>query len=77
MAADSDIIALDEPSTGLGATTKRAVQDAVFALINTGKTVIITSHDMEEVEMVCDECVILKNGEILANGSVRELRRAV
>ena len=77
LAADSDIIALDEPSTGLGATTKRAVQDAVFALINTGKTVIITSHDMEEVEMVCDGCVILKDGEVLASGPVRDLRKAV
>ena len=57
--------------------TKRAVQNAILALINTGKTVIITSHDMEEVEMVCDECVILKNGEVLANGSIKELRKTV
>ncbi|KAH0573048.1 ABC transporter family protein [Spironucleus salmonicida] len=75
LAANPQIIALDEPSCGLGATTKLIVQDAVFKLIQTGRTVVLTSHDMEEVEALCDKCVIMKDGIIIQQGDIYKIRK--
>jgi len=60
-----DILFLDEPTIGLDPTTKRVLWDLVEELNSEGRTIILCSHDMYEVELLCDEIGII-NGGILA-----------
>ena len=60
-----DILFLDEPTIGLDPTTKRVLWDLVEELNSTGHTIILCSHDMYEVELLCDEIGII-NGGVLA-----------
>jgi len=48
------ILALDEPSCGLGVTTKRFVHEAILRILNKNTTLVLTTHDMEEVEQLVD-----------------------
>ncbi|KAH0577123.1 ABC transporter family protein [Spironucleus salmonicida] len=75
LCANSQIIALDEPSCGLGAITKLIIQESVGNLLRQQKTIILTSHDMEEVESIVSNCIVMKDGSIMAQGSVNDLRK--
>ncbi|KAH0571895.1 ABC transporter family protein [Spironucleus salmonicida] len=74
LTSKANIIALDEPSTGLGALTKQVIQVATQKLIHLGKTVIITTHDLSEVAQLVDDVVLLKDGRINYCGSVDNMR---
>jgi len=69
------ILALDEPSCGLGVTTKRFVHEAILRVLNRETTLVLTTHDMEEVESLVDQCCIMNLGRVLQIGSVSQLRR--
>ncbi|CAL5987553.1 ABC_transporter family protein [Hexamita inflata] len=67
------VIAFDEPSCGLGVTTKRFVHQAILGVLSKDTTLLLTTHDMEEVEALADECCIMHFGRILKTGSVARM----
>lgn len=70
---DPDLIILDEPTSGLDPIGCREVKDLILALARRGKTVILSSHLLADVEDVCDRVVIYYGGRIQAMGSLQEL----
>lgn len=70
---DPDLIILDEPTSGLDPLGCRQVKDLIRALAQRGKTVLLSSHLLADVEDVCDRIAILYNGRIRASGSMHEL----
>jgi len=70
---DPDLIILDEPTSGLDPIGCREVKDLILALARRGKTVILSSHLLSDVEDVCDRVVIYYGGKIQAMGTLREL----
>ncbi|CEO33104.1 MAG: ABC transporter ATP-binding protein [Paraclostridium sordellii] len=77
MTGDPDVIFLDEPTAGLDVEGRVALHEEIKRLKNHGKTIIIASHDMAEVESLCDKLAILKDGEIAFLGTVDELKSNV
>lgn len=72
---NASLLILDEPSCGLGATTKRSVHDAVRSASSQDVTIILTTHDMEEAERVVDECCLMADGAVLRRGCVADMRK--
>lgn len=72
---EPELIFLDEPSTGLDPQARRNLWDVVNRIKSTGKTIILTTHYMEEAQYLCDEVAIMDHGEIIAQGSPDELIR--
>ena len=70
---DPDLIILDEPTAGLDPIGCREVKDLIVALAKRGKTVILSSHLLSDVEDVCDRVVIYYGGKIQANGTLKNL----
>src|SRR5881296_3594741 len=70
---DPDLIILDEPTSGLDPIGCREVKDLIVALARRGKTVILSSHLLSDVEDVCDRVVIYYGGRIQAMGTLKEL----
>src|SRR5438876_2903768 len=70
---DPDLVILDEPPSGLDPIGCREVKDLILALARRGKTVILSSHLLADVENVCDRVVIYYGGKIHAMGTLREL----
>ena len=70
---DPDLIILDEPTSGLDPLGCRQVKDLIRALARRGKTVLLSSHLLADVEDICDRIAILYNGRIQAMGSMHEL----
>ncbi|HUR20410.1 MAG TPA: ABC transporter ATP-binding protein [Vicinamibacterales bacterium] len=73
MLHDPDLYILDEPTTGLDPMARRQVHDILQGLRNDGKTVLISSHYLEEIEALADRVVILSSGEVVADGTPLEL----
>jgi len=70
---DPELVILDEPTSGLDPIGCRQVKDLMLALAERGKTIILSSHLLADVEDVCDRIAILYGGRIRAEGSVNEL----
>ncbi|MGC8829851.1 MAG: ATP-binding cassette domain-containing protein [Verrucomicrobiia bacterium] len=70
---DPDLIILDEPTSGLDPIGCREVKDLILALARRGKTIILSSHLLADVEDVCDRVVIYYGGRIQAMGELKEL----
>ncbi|HEY0454948.1 MAG TPA: ATP-binding cassette domain-containing protein [Verrucomicrobiae bacterium] len=70
---DPDLVILDEPTAGLDPIGCREVKDLIVALARRGKTVILSSHLLSDVEDVCDRVVIYYGGKIQALGTLKEL----
>jgi ABC-2 type transport system ATP-binding protein len=70
---DPDLVILDEPTAGLDPIGCREVKDLILALARRGKTVILSSHLLSDVEDVCDRVVIYYGGRIQANGTLKDL----
>ena len=67
MANDPIILFLDEPTTGLDPQARRNLWDVIRALRRAGKTIVLTTHYMEEAEDLCDRLAIMDHGQIIAN----------
>lgn len=72
---DPELVILDEPTSGLDPIGCRQVKDLMLALAQRGKTIILSSHLLADVEDVCDRISILYKGKVRAQGRVRELLR--
>jgi ABC-2 type transport system ATP-binding protein len=70
---DPRVLVLDEPTNGLDPEGIAEVREIVIAQVNKGKTLILASHILSEVEKICSHVAILKKGELLASGPVKEL----
>ncbi len=70
---DPEIVFLDEPTTGLDPRARRDVWEVVKGLKKAGKTIFLTTHYMEEAEVLADDIAIISNGKIIAHGSTNEL----
>ncbi|NTU54828.1 MAG: ABC transporter ATP-binding protein [Anaerolineales bacterium] len=66
---DPDLLFLDEPTTGLDPQARRALWDLVRDLRQTGKTILLTTHYMEEAEQLCDRVAIMDHGRIIELGT--------
>ncbi|AEX84931.1 ABC-type multidrug transport system, ATPase component [Marinitoga piezophila KA3] len=74
---DPDILFLDEPTTGLDPQSRRNIWEIVLNLKKAGKTIVLTTHYMEEAEYLSDRVYIIDHGKIIANGSVNELIKSL
>jgi ABC-2 type transport system ATP-binding protein len=70
---DPDLLVLDEPTSGLDPLGRMKVREIIQRVKNEGKTVFFSSHELGEVETVCDRVVIINDGELKAEGRVADL----
>ncbi len=70
---DPDLLMMDEPTTGLDPIGTRQIKDLILQLAKRGKTVLLCSHLLADVEDVCDRIAILYGGKIQSEGKVKEL----
>jgi lipooligosaccharide transport system ATP-binding protein len=70
---DPELIILDEPTTGLDPQARHLVWQGLRQLVKQGKTLLLTTHFMDEAERLCDQLSIIDHGEIIAEGAPRAL----
>lgn len=68
-----EVVFLDEPTTGLDPESRRDLHEEILRLKQGGHTVLLTTHQLDEAERLCDEVAIVHRGKILASGSPRNL----
>ncbi|GEN56297.1 ABC transporter ATP-binding protein [Halolactibacillus alkaliphilus] len=71
---ESELYILDEPTSGLDPLMEREFQALVKEQKALGKTVLLSSHILSEVEQICDDVAIIRQGEIIESGSIKDLR---
>ncbi|WP_151524738.1 ABC transporter ATP-binding protein [Serinicoccus kebangsaanensis] len=69
------ILLLDEPTTGLDPQARHVLWDRLFRLKETGTTLVVTTHFMDEAEQLCDRLIVVDHGRIMAQGSPGQLIR--
>ncbi len=70
---DPELVFLDEPTTGMDPAARRALWDVILGLRAAGHSVLLTTHYLEEAEILCDRVAIMDHGKILEEGTVDEL----
>ena len=70
---DPELLLLDEPTTGLDPQSRRHLWEVIKRIKKNGKSLILTTHYMEEANEICDQIAIMDRGKIIASGSPREL----
>ena len=73
LVGDPELLFLDEPTTGLDPQSRRQVWDIVNAFKRRGRTVVLTTHYMDEAEKLCDRIAVVDHGKVIARGTPREL----
>lgn len=74
--ANPDIVILDEPFSGLDPVNAMLLKELVKELINDGKIVLFSSHQMNYIEEFCDEIAILNDGKIVLSGNIEAIKRS-
>ena len=77
LVGDPDLLFLDEPTTGLDPQSRRQLWDIIRALRARGRTILLTTHYMDEAERLCDRVAIMDQGRVIALGSPAELIRSL
>jgi ABC-2 type transport system ATP-binding protein len=70
---DPELLFLDEPTTGLDPQSRRQLWDLIVDLRASGRSIVLTTHYMDEAEKLCDRVAIIDHGKVIALGSPREL----
>ena len=70
---DPDLLLLDEPTTGLDPQARHLMWERLSQLVQNGKSILLTTHFMDEAERLCHRLIVLDQGSIIAQGSPREL----
>jgi ABC-2 type transport system ATP-binding protein len=70
---DPDLVILDEPTSGLDPFARTRTREIIAGLRKRGKTVFFSSHELSEVEMVCDRLAILSRGRVVVEGAAEAL----
>jgi ABC-2 type transport system ATP-binding protein len=73
LVGDPDLLLLDEPTTGLDPQSRRQLWDIIRGFRAQGRTILLTTHYMDEAERLCDRVAIVDHGRVIALGSPREL----
>ena len=73
-ASDADLYILDEPTSGLDPLMERIFQECVLEVKAEGKSVLLSSHILSEVEKLCDKIAIIRQGKIIETGTLSEMR---
>jgi ABC-2 type transport system ATP-binding protein len=73
LVGDPELVFLDEPTTGMDPAARRMLWDVINRLRTEGRSVLLTTHYLEEAEILCDRIAIVDHGRILELGTVREL----
>jgi ABC-2 type transport system ATP-binding protein len=71
---DPDLLFLDEPTVGLDVEARRLLWDEIRALVDRGKTVLLTTHYLQEADALADRVVVINQGEIIAEGTPAEIK---
>jgi len=72
---DPDLLILDEPFSGLDPINAKLIEDEIYELKKAGKTIIFSTHRMEQVEEICDEIVLINRGRKILEGAVGALKQ--
>ena len=70
---DPELLFLDEPTTGLDPQSRRQLWDVIDRFRNSGRSVVLTTHYMDEAERLCDRIAIVDHGKVIARGTPKEL----
>jgi ABC-2 type transport system ATP-binding protein len=76
-AVDAELLFLDEPTIGLDPVSRRQVWNLMQDLKKEGKTILLTTHYMDEAEILSDKIVIIDNGKIVKEGNINDLRKII
>jgi len=74
---DPDVLIMDEPFTGLDPVNVRLLKEAFLEMKGRGKTLIFSTHQMEQVEELCESIAIVDQGRVIVSGAVRDVKRAM
>jgi ABC-2 type transport system ATP-binding protein len=74
LASDASLMILDEPTAGLDPLMEAVFQDALLDVVAEGRTVLLSSHILAEVETLCDRVTIIRKGRAVETGTLRDLR---
>lgn len=72
---DPDLIFLDEPTVGLDVHSRRAMWKQIRALLTRGKSILLTTHYIEEADALADRVIVINHGRIIANGTPAEIKQ--
>jgi ABC-2 type transport system ATP-binding protein len=73
---DPDVLLMDEPFAGLDPVNVALLKDAFLAMRDRGKTLVFSTHQLDQAEELCDSVAIIDRGRIIASGTTREVRRS-
>ena len=73
LVGDPELLFLDEPTTGLDPQSRRQLWDLIEAFKSDGRSILLTTHYMDEAERLCDRVAIVDHGKVIAHGTPREL----
>ncbi len=71
---EPELLVLDEPYNGLDPILINSVRDYILELKQNGKTIFISSHLLSEMEKICDDVILINNGEIILKGELKDLK---
>ncbi|HKR08374.1 MAG TPA: ABC transporter ATP-binding protein [Gemmatimonadaceae bacterium] len=77
LVGNPQLIFLDEPTTGLDPQSRRQLWDLIARFQSEGRTIVMTTHYMEEAERLCDRVAIVDHGHVIALGTPRELQESI
>jgi ABC-2 type transport system ATP-binding protein len=77
LAGNPDVLFLDEPTVGMDVTSRRVFWDTLRAFANGGKTIILTTHYLEEADAIADRVIVIDQGKKVADGSPGELKASL
>ncbi|MDZ4773000.1 MAG: ABC transporter ATP-binding protein [Planctomycetota bacterium] len=77
LVGDPELLFLDEPTTGLDPQSRRQLWDIIRSLRERGRTIVLTTHYMDEAERLCDRVAVVDHGKVIALGSPQELIRSL
>jgi ABC-2 type transport system ATP-binding protein len=76
LVSDPEMLILDEPMSGLDPLGRKEVRDLIFAERDRGRTIFFSTHILSDVEAMCDRVAILREGQVVLSGALRQLLRA-
>ncbi|MGO0061310.1 ABC transporter ATP-binding protein [Brevibacillus fluminis] len=76
MAGNPDVIFLDEPTVGMDLSSRQLFWETIRSFAGSGRTIIVTTHYLEEAEGIADRVVIMNQGRVLADGTIEQIRES-
>jgi ABC-2 type transport system ATP-binding protein len=74
MAGNPDVLFMDEPTVGMDVTSKRHFWDALRGFVSAGKTLVLTTHDLQEADLMTDRILVMNHGRIIADAPPEEIK---